>query len=93
MGGTRAVREEPGKQKPRSALFASRYGTAGVGILPKQRPSKCAAEKRKCAESVHRNTQGVNWGGKGVAPGQARNISVSVRDGRIGGPKAQNAPP
>ena len=23
------------------------YGTAGVGILPKQRPSKCAAEKEK----------------------------------------------
>jgi hypothetical protein len=44
MGGTRAVREEPGKQKPRSARFASRYGTAGVGILPKQRPSKYAAE-------------------------------------------------
>ena len=26
------------------------YGTAGVGILPKQRPSKCTAEKGKCAE-------------------------------------------
>ena len=29
------------------------YGTAGVGILPKQRPSKYAAEKDKCTVSVH----------------------------------------
>jgi hypothetical protein len=47
------VREEPGKRKPRSAIFASRHGTAGVGILSKQRPSKCAAEKAKCTGSVY----------------------------------------
>lgn len=39
------------------------YGTAGVGILPKQRPSKCVAEKEKCSASV----QGVCGGGGGLA--------------------------
>jgi hypothetical protein len=29
------------------------YGTAGVGILPKQRPSKSATEKRENATPVH----------------------------------------
>src|SRR5260221_2432930 len=37
MGGTCAVREEPGKQKPRSCR-AQEFG-------PKQCPGKCAAEK------------------------------------------------
>src|SRR5713101_1895701 len=54
MGGTCAVREEPGKQKPRSALCASRYGTAGAGIWPEQCPGKCAAKKgAHLLNSVH----------------------------------------
>ena len=29
------------------------YGTAGVGILPKQRPSKARRKRPKCTASVH----------------------------------------
>ena len=40
MGGTRVVWEEPGKQKPRSALFASRPRDCGRGNSPEAAPKQ-----------------------------------------------------
>jgi hypothetical protein len=40
MGGTRAVREEPGKQKPRSAICASRVRDCGRGNSPEAAPKQ-----------------------------------------------------
>jgi hypothetical protein len=52
MGGTRAVREEPGKQKPRSALFASRQRDCGRGNSPQAAPKQKRGGKGSTA-SVH----------------------------------------
>jgi hypothetical protein len=42
------VREEPGKQKPRSAFFFHpAYGTAGAGIWPEAVPRKMSGRKRR----------------------------------------------
>jgi PadR family transcriptional regulator len=45
MGGTRAVREEPGKQKLRRAFFASRLGDCGRGNSPEAAPKQMRGEK------------------------------------------------
>jgi hypothetical protein len=51
LGGTRAVREEPGKQKSRSAfLLHPACGTAGAGIWPEAVPRKWIAEKERPTE-------------------------------------------
>jgi hypothetical protein len=59
MGGTRGVFGRNRESRSREVRFLHPgYGTAGVGILPKQRPSKSAAEKGKCAETVHVDHRG-----------------------------------
>ena len=45
MGGTRVVREEPGKQKPRSAPFASRLRDCGRGNSPEAAPKQMRGGK------------------------------------------------
>ena len=50
------VREEPGKQKPRSAVFESRVRDCGRGNSPEAAPSKCAAEKEECTRHFIRMT-------------------------------------
>ena len=47
MGGTRAVREEPGKQKPRNAAFASRLRDCGRGNSPEAAPKQMRGRKGK----------------------------------------------
>ena len=60
MGGTCAVREEPGKQKPRSLPAAG--GLPGAGIWPEPCPRKCAAEKSQSAE-LNENWNNEQTGG------------------------------
>jgi hypothetical protein len=45
MGGTRVVREEPGKQKPRSAVLASRLRDCGRGNSPEAAPEQMRGGK------------------------------------------------
>jgi hypothetical protein len=56
MGGTRAVWEEPGKQKPRSALFASRLRDCGRGNSPEAAPKQMRGGKERNVPS-----QFIRW--------------------------------
>ena len=72
------VREERESRSRGVRLLHAGYGTVGVGILPKQRASKSASEKEKCAASVHsveanamRRHSGRRGGGKVLLSGAA----------------------
>lgn len=59
MGGTRAVREEPGKQKARSALFASRPRDCRRGNSPEAAPKQRATEKEECTRKPNSDYRAV----------------------------------
>jgi len=54
MGGTRVTRGEPGKQKPRSAAFASRLRDCGRGNSPEAAPKQMRGGKgRNVPRQLH----------------------------------------
>jgi hypothetical protein len=57
MGGTCAVREEPGKQKLRSAFYASRMRGRGRRNWPEAVPKKMGGRKRGYLTDISENRQ------------------------------------
>lgn len=84
MGGTRAVRGEPGKQKPRSALFTSRPRDCGRGNSPEAAPKQKVGVKGENAPRQFielRRRAGVGNGDGAISKCRA----ATERDGERGG--------